>query len=69
MMFEDRKIVDSAEYGVHIGLTCKNHTNLRWSTKNIDRIGARTIFYDGDVDDMGQPECSCHMNDLYPIPN
>jgi hypothetical protein len=35
----DGKIVDSAEYGEHIALTCVNHPRLRWSTKNIAPIG------------------------------
>lgn len=34
-------------YGTHIPMTCKNHPNLRWSTKN---IGGRSIFFSGSVD-------------------
>jgi hypothetical protein len=45
----------SQPYGQHIALTCKNHPNLRWSTKNIDFIGARSIFYFSET----LPECSC----------
>lgn len=60
------KIVDTALYGEHIPLTCKNHPNLRWSTKNIERIGARSIFFTsgraGTVD-----ECQCPASDLIPV--
>jgi hypothetical protein len=31
-------------YGEHIPLTCVNHPHLRWTTKNISHIGARSIF-------------------------
>jgi hypothetical protein len=53
--------IDSGQpYGVHIRLTCRNHPHLRWSTKNIDYIGARSIFYTGrDI-----VECSCPVSDL-----
>ena len=37
-------------YGQHISLTCKNHPSKRWHTKNIDFVGARTIFFSGDRD-------------------
>lgn len=47
-------------YGQHIKLTCKNHPELAWSTKNIDFIGARSIFYVT----TDQPECSCPGADL-----
>jgi hypothetical protein len=47
-------------YGQHIALTCKNHTDLRWSTKNIGWIGARSIFYFSE----SKPECNCSINDL-----
>ena len=50
----------SQPYGQHIALTCKNHPELRWSTKNIDFIGARSIFYFS----MTVPECSCSARDL-----
>ena len=36
-------------YTSKVVLTCKDHPNLRWSTKNISYIGARTIFFDGDI--------------------
>jgi len=48
------------EYGEHIRLQCKNHPNLRWSTKNIDFIGARTIFYDSN-----ETECKCNASSLF----
>lgn len=31
-------------YGQHIAITCELHPNAFWHTKNIDFIGARTIF-------------------------
>ena len=50
----------SVPYGVHVVLTCVNHTELRWTTKNIDFIGARSIFYST----RDQAECDCPMSDL-----
>lgn len=50
----------SQPYGQHIALTCRKHPNLRWSTKNIDYIGARSIFYFSDE----LPECDCPLSDL-----
>lgn len=47
-------------YGVHIALTCANHPELRWHTKNIDFIGARSIFY-ATTD---AAECLCPGADL-----
>jgi hypothetical protein len=47
-------------YGQHIALTCKNHPDLRWSTKNIDFLGARSIFYFSE----DKPECACPFSDL-----
>jgi hypothetical protein len=49
----------SREYGVHILVQCKNHPEHTYSTKNIDYIGARSIFpqFDG-------PDCDCSGNDL-----
>ncbi len=55
----DHTIDPSQPYGQHISLYCVNHPNLRWSTKNIDFIGARSIFYFGR-----EPECSCSISDL-----
>jgi hypothetical protein len=48
-------------YGEHISLQCRNHPLLRWSTKNIDYIGARSIFY---KEGLSGPECKCLMSDL-----
>ena len=62
-MTTDGRITDAAPYGQHITLTCKNHPDLRWSTKNIDRIGARTIFFDLDRV-CSEPECACPASDL-----
>jgi hypothetical protein len=49
----------AARYGEMIALSCRNHPNLRWHTKNIDYIGARSIFFNlFNNPDMGK-ECSC----------
>jgi hypothetical protein len=49
------------EWGAHIALTCRNHPDLRWSTKNISYIGARSIFFsDHDL----SKECDCSARDL-----
>ena len=47
-----------AEYGQHIQLSCKNHLQLRWSTKNIAPLGCRTIFFDLAIDGT-EGECGC----------
>ena len=61
---KDDRIVDYEEYGVHIPLTCVNHPNKRWSTKNIGGIGCRTIFYNlHSIDNMGM-ECDCPISCL-----
>lgn len=63
-MTDDGRIVDTADYGRHIPLRCKNHPDLRWSTKNIAPIGIRSIFYvTRDV-----PECPCPAWDLEAVP-
>lgn len=49
-------------YGQHISLTCKNHPHLRWHTKNIAPIGARSIFFISGK--PGEQECSCSAHDL-----
>ena len=60
------RIIDTEVYGTHIALTCKNHSDLRWSTKNIAPIGSRSLFYNLHYDpDMG-PECKCPTSDLVP---
>lgn len=51
-------------WGQHIALTCKNHPDLRWSTKNISYIGARSIFYNPA---QGE-ECSCTIAELIVAP-
>lgn len=58
------RIDKTQPYGVHIALTCKNHPDLRWSTKNIGYIGSRSIFYRT----TRQPECSCPAADLILAP-
>lgn len=64
-MTDDGRIVESAEYGQHIPLTCSNHSHLRWSTKNIAPIGSRRIFY---LDGAGVPtECDCPASCLVPL--
>lgn len=73
-MFGDGRIIKSRPYGQHISLACRNHPNMRWSTKNIGNIGSRSIFYVGQVGPDGTitqdhftPECSCSAADLYPV--
>lgn len=63
----DYRIIKTAPYGVHIQLRCVNHPHLRWSTKNISHIGARTIFYDLHGE-CTESECSCPLKDLEPVP-
>jgi hypothetical protein len=63
---DDDRIVKWAPRG-HIPLTCRNHPELRWSTKNIDFIGARTIFYNLDNDPKMGRECDCPIADLIPV--
>ena len=61
------RITTKAEYGVQICLTCRNHQDLRWSTKNIGPIGCRTIFYNlmGDQPaGIAAPECTCPASAL-----
>ena len=66
----DYRITPTAEYGQHISLFCIHHPEKRWHTKNIDCIGARTIFAsqeewgirDGKLANLY--ECSCPLNDL-----
>lgn len=66
MSYDDR-IDQRYEYGQHIALTCLNHPDKRWSTKNIAPIGARSLFYNlMSVPDMG-PECDCKASALIPV--
>ena len=58
------RITKQFPYGQHIDLYCVNHPEKRWSTKNIDGIGCRHIFYNlSCAADMG-PECNCSGRDL-----
>lgn len=61
------RITKQFPHGQHIDLFCVNHPDKRWSTKNIDGIGCRSIFYNlsGDME-MG-PECDCPGRDLRPV--
>lgn len=65
-MYDDR-ITKKAPRGRHINLVCKNHPHLLWHTKNIERIGARTIFFSIDRD-AGEYECDCSLRDLIVSP-
>lgn len=58
-MFDDR-ICKGHPRWEHITLTCKNHPDLNWSTKNIGCIGARSIFFNK----VSQIECPCSIADL-----
>jgi hypothetical protein len=62
------RITNNAPYGQHITLTCANHPELRWSTKNIDYIGARSLFYLGAEGEPAMnpttPECPCSIRHL-----
>ena len=61
------RITPQFPYGQHIELSCIHHPEKRWSTKNIDYIGARSIFYNLDnIEGMG-PECDCPRRDLHPV--
>lgn len=59
----DGRITTKAPYGMHIGLICKDHPHLGWSTKNIgngnidgsDLYIARRIYAHG-------AECDCSPN-------
>lgn len=59
----DGRICKKHPYGQHIALSCKNHPELRWSTKNIEYIGARSIFW---LSMLGN-ECPCSPADLYHV--
>ena len=67
----------------HVRLTCKHHTNLRWSCKEIavsrdgSYNGCRTLFFNGDKDALvttPKPEggyveeCDCPSRDLQLAP-
>lgn len=70
-MYDDR-ITKKAVRGQHIKLTCKNHPELEWSTKNISHIGARNIFFSSNWDNnpiIWKIECSCTARDLIVHPD
>jgi len=58
---ERRVICPICRDGAMIALRCRNHPELgdAWMTKNIDQIGARTIFFDWRA-----PECPCTAGSL-----
>ena len=62
----DNRIITTVQYGEHIELRCKNHKDLRWSTKNIDHVGARSIFFSSNWTNRGtwHKECDCPFSDL-----
>lgn len=64
----DDRITVHAARGDHIALTCVNHPNMRWSTKNLGYIGARTIFYNLHGDSGMGDECSCAFKCLVVAP-
>lgn len=59
----NERIVPWASYGEHISITCKNHPELRWHTKNIGGIGSRSIFFTN----WPAEECSCSGGLLEPL--
>ena len=66
-MIDDDRICKKHKRGQHIALACKNHPHLRWSTKNISNIGARTIFYSLMPDDPKESECPCSAGELFHV--
>jgi len=60
MVDEKYTICPWHEYGRHIVLRCRNHPELQWTTKNINNIGARHIFFEGAT-----RECECKLSELY----
>lgn len=60
-----------------VELTCKNHTHLRWTVKDIAWSkredgsgwynGQRNIHYLGTKDGKYEPECSCKASDLMEV--
>lgn len=59
--------IDPSVNTEHVELTCRNHPELRWFTKNIDFIGARSIFFQPGSD-YSVKECDCPINDLVLLP-
>jgi hypothetical protein len=62
--YDDRivKYIDRTSSAV---LKCEAHPHLRWHTKNISFIGARTVFYYPD-ENHGETECQCRMDLMQP---
>jgi len=61
---QEKDTIDPSQpYGQHIYLNCANHPELRWHTKNIGFIGARSIFYSS----IETPECDCSVSLLQPV--
>lgn len=46
-----------------VRLTCVNHPQLTWITKNIAPIGCRSFFFDMNRVTF-EPECTCPVTDL-----
>ncbi len=69
---EDRICIEH-ERNEHIELACKEHPHLRWGTKNISHIGARSFFFNlfngGHYSQVaeGVIECPCSANLLFHV--
>lgn len=61
----DDRIVQYIDRTTAAVLKCEAHPHLRWDTKNIGYIGARTIRYYPDENHY-EPECKCRMDLLRP---
>ena len=67
------RITTKAPYGQPVILTCKNHPELTWSTKNIGMTvdgrvySSRTIFF--NLLGTGQVECNCSASELILSPS
>lgn len=59
MELEDDYYIDPKQKDkTHIGLYCEDHPHLKYHTKNISHIGARSIFSNQDV------ACECPASKL-----
>lgn len=47
-----------------ISLTCPKHPGLEWGTRNIDHIGARTVYFVLYLVGHDKTECSCDVHSL-----
>jgi hypothetical protein len=54
MIEYDDRIVKSIDRTTAVNLYCEHHPNLRWNTKNIGGIGARSIFFLGRALEAGE---------------